>query len=212
MTDESPSLKSDDEAIVLALMYGEEDGLKQLLRRYGGKVKALLKKKFNTMLTQEDLDEVFYDAVHKVFKSIETYDENKGTLCGWFYRIAVNAALDLNRKEEKHQHETINYEDIDLPDENWQPDCLKEKPKSKSNQKTSRRQKDIFSIIESLPELQKSIIKADILCRGPASASYLAKKYGSSKGSIYTSRNKAIETIRKEMAKLGYSLDEEDSK
>jgi len=155
MTDESPSLKNDDEAIVLALMYGEEDGLKQLLRLYGGKVKALLKKNFITMLTQEDLDEVFYDAVHKVFKSIDTYDEKKGALCSWFYRIAVNAALDLNRKEEKYQHETINYEDIELPNENWQPDCLKVKPKS--NQKTTRRQKKIFDIIETLPELQKNI-------------------------------------------------------
>jgi RNA polymerase sigma factor (sigma-70 family) len=210
MTDEAPSLKNDDEAIALALMYGEEDGLRQLLDLHGGKVIALLRKKFIPVLTQEDIEEVFNDAVHKVFKFINQYDVQKGTLCSWFYRIAANTAVDLYRKENKHQHEYIDHEVVNIVDENWQPDCLREKPMQ--NQKATRRQKEIFGIIETLPELQKNIIKADVVCRGPASASDLAKKYGSSKSSIYTSRNKAIETIRREMAKLGYSLDEEDSK
>ena len=52
--------------------------------------------------------------------------------------------------------------------------------------------------IEALPPLQKAIIKADLAAGGLADAGRLAEIHGTSKNTIYVSRSKARETLKRQ--------------
>jgi hypothetical protein len=62
----------------------------------------------------------------------------------------------------------------------------------------------LLAAVEELPDLQKAIVKADLAAGGPgaADASRLAMLHGTTKNSVYASRNKAVDNLKKEFARL----------
>ena len=56
--------------------------------------------------------------------------------------------------------------------------------------------------IQKLPALQKAIVEADLAAGGLADAGRLAAIHGTSKNSIYVSRTKAHETLKRQVEQL----------
>jgi hypothetical protein len=60
----------------------------------------------------------------------------------------------------------------------------------------------VLKAIDMLPPLQKAIIEADMAADGTADAQRLTEIHGTSKNSIYVSRNKAHENLKKRVDEL----------
>ena len=59
-------------------------------------------------------------------------------------------------------------------------------------------------VISTLPRVQRGVIEADLRCGGVADAGELAAELGTSKNSIYVSRNTARKTLRRVLTERGF--------
>lgn len=81
-----------------------------------------------------------------------------------------------------------------------------------TRQADDKRLKDLEEVIEALPPLQRAIIRADIAADGTADNGRLAELHATSKNSVYVSRNKAHEAIRKGMQQRGHYQEKKKGK
>ena len=102
MPEKEPHSRIDDEYLALQMMEGEEEALRDALKAYGPKVKGFLRTQFGGQLDQSEIDYVFQQSLINFWRSISTYDTAKGSLRGWWIRIARNAAISHIRSEKKH--------------------------------------------------------------------------------------------------------------
>jgi RNA polymerase sigma factor (sigma-70 family) len=188
----------DDIDIALMMMVGDPEGVEWLLKKYGGKVKAGLRRKFHRVLADLEIDEALNVATFKAFKAANKYDESKGSLRAWFYQIAHHAALDILREEKQHKASPPEFT----------PPRPAEVDAQEGDHGHPEQQKLLFDLMEaiaSLPKLQKAIIEADLASEeGVADAQRLAQAHGSTMNSIYVSRSQAINKLREEMRRRGY--------
>jgi RNA polymerase sigma factor (sigma-70 family) len=177
-----------DSEIVAMLAERTEDGIRQLLRAHGPRVKWLLRDRFGHVLVEPDLAAVLNEATFKAFRAIGTFDVSKGTLRGWFWQIAANAARNMLRGELRHAHQELRY---DPYEDGRCPACLEDEPPP------SQALADLREAISALPELQRKVIEADLASGDIASAAWLAGKFSTSEASIYKARSRARENMRK---------------
>ena len=107
MTEKDPLDLIDDENIALRMMDGDEDALRAALKAFGPKVKGFLRKQFGDQLDQSELHYVFQQSLINFWERISTYDTAKGSLRGWWIRIARNAAISHMRGEKKYKAEVL---------------------------------------------------------------------------------------------------------
>ena len=183
-----------DSDIALRMAEGDQDGLRLLLERYGGRMKGFLVKRYADILQEGELDEALNVAVYNIWRFAERYDEGKGLLPSWCIRIAQRAAQSIVRREKKHRSKNLEY------DASYDPadDRPAEETVQASDRAADPKREDLHRAIETLPPLQKAIIKADLAAEsGLADAGRLAEIHGTTKNSIYVSRNKARENLSK---------------
>src|SRR5262245_31588772 len=85
------------------MMDGDPEGARWLLMKYGGKAKAGLRCEFHQVLADPEINEALNVATLNAFRAAPQYDESKGSLRAWFYKIAHNAAIDILRGEKQHK-------------------------------------------------------------------------------------------------------------
>lgn len=192
MTRDDATQTSDPEIVAL-LQDAGEDGLRQLLQVHGPRVNWLLKDRFGDVLAEPDLAAALNEAAYRAFRAIRTFDPAKGTLRGWFWRIAANAAHNLLRAESRHAHLDLTYDPYDQP---RPPGSLEEDERPASSEALQ----DLQEAIEALPDLQRKVIRADLASGDVAGAAWLARKYATTEGSIYMARSRARENLRKALA------------
>jgi len=187
----------DDIDIALMMMEGDPEGVRWLLQKYGGKVKAGLQSEFRHVLAVPEIDEALNVGALKAFRAADQYDERKGSLRVWFYKIAQNAARDLIRVEKRHQVESLEF------DPPWHAE-IDTKDDDHSHPEQTKLSRDLKEAVAALPGLQKAIIEADLASGGLADANRLAQAHGSTVSTIYVSRSQARKKLREEMRRRGY--------
>jgi len=187
-----------DSDIALMMAMGDQEGLRLFLHRYGGPMKAYLKKYYGNVLQEHERDEAFNWAIHNIWRFAERYHEGKGKLASWSFRITQRAAQSVIRRETSFCSKNREYEDDFDPADS-----------SSENDGTAQlfgpddpRWEHVLKAIDTLPALQKAIIQADLAADGTADAQRLAEIHGTSKNSIYVSRNKAHENLKKRVDEL----------
>lgn len=193
------TIEAHDAQIVAMLRAETEEGARLLLQVHGPRVKWLLRERFGDILPEPDLAAALNEGAFKVFRGIGTFDPAKGTLGAWFWQIAANAARNLLRGEIRHAHRDLKHDpgewgrppaSLDVDDPGPEPMLA-----------------DLRAAIEALPDLQRKIIRADLASGDVASAAWLAQRYGTTPASIYVSRAKAHENLRKALLERGHSRD-----
>jgi RNA polymerase sigma factor (sigma-70 family) len=177
-----------DSEIVAMLAEHTEDGIRQLLQAHGPRVTWLLRDRFGHVLAEPDLAAVLNEATFKAFRAIGTFDGSKGTLRGWFWQIAANAARNMLRGELRHAHQELRYDPYEV---GRRPACLEDEPPA------IQALANLREAISSLPELQRKVIEADLASGDIASAAWLARSYSTTEASIYKARSRARENLRK---------------
>ena len=191
------------------LRAADEQTLAEILRLYGPFVIAILRSRFQGVLSPSDVDDVVSIALFRLWQARENYDGMKSSLRVWFLRIAENAARDVlkfgwhkaRRKEVSTEPPRLaEYAD---PRKNGHAEAseigLLERPE----------QSDLREILADLPEAQRRIILADALSRDRvASSEYLAAELEIPVASVPVYRKRAIDKIRKELRRRGYDVPE----
>lgn len=195
MEDDEPTVGDSD--IVLMMAMQDREGLRLLIEQYGGRLKAFLYKRFGGVLQEGELAEALNVAFYNIWRFADRYDESKGTLASWCIRIAQNAAKDIIRRETKYRDKNLEYDPAHDPADPHEGDATGPADDAEDAKLDHLRQ-----AIQKLPPLQKAIIEADLAAGGLADAGRLAVIHGTSINSIYVSRAKARETLRKQVEQL----------
>lgn len=196
MADDGSKITDADIALMMAT--GDQGGLRLLLEKYGGRIKAFLVKYYRGNLQGGELDEAFNVAIFNVWRFADRYDESKGSLPSWCIRIAQRAAQSVIRRESSYRSKNLEY------DANYDPagDPADGDAIEAGGRNDDPRIDALHRAIESLPSLQKAIIQADLAAGGLADAGRLAEIHGTSINSIYVSRCKARETLKRQAEQL----------
>ena len=195
MAADDPSVSDSDIALMMAMR--NQAGLRLLLERHGGCLKAYLTKFYGQVLQEGELAEALSTTAFNAWRFAERYEEAKGTLRSWCIRIAQRAALSILRREAKFRSKNLEYNDtFDPAGDPPEYEVLD------ANNRDNPRLDALASAIEMLPPLQKAIIKADLAADGLADAGRLAEIHGTSKNSICVSRHKARETLKRQVDQL----------
>ncbi len=85
----------DEKAILALLKEKNEKGLEEFIRRYGALIRYIVAP---ILPDERDAEEAVSQITLRVWESIESFDENKGSVTTWLTAISRNTALNLSRK------------------------------------------------------------------------------------------------------------------
>ena len=91
-----------DETLVEGLKAGEQLAQLVLVKRYGPRVKYLIKS-FSWDLAEEDAKEIASDVLRRVIRGIGGFDPTRAKFTTWLYRIVANATRDHVRNSKTLQ-------------------------------------------------------------------------------------------------------------
>ncbi|HWL10154.1 MAG TPA: sigma factor [Planctomicrobium sp.] len=188
--------ESDDEDLAAAIMCGDKDALRTVLRMHLEPVRELMKGTYGKTVHQILVDEAVSFAVAKLCRTAENYDKARGTLGAWLYIMAQSRMLDILKREKRYRIRNPSLDpEFDCPVSC--PTDGSDQPKDKGE--THELQELKYVIENKLQGNQKAIILADLAAGGRADGGSLAEILNTTKDAIYVSRHKAHENIRKEM-------------
>lgn len=195
MSDGEPTVSDSDIALMMAAQ--DKAGLRLFLQRYGSRLKGYLYKRFGGALQEGELDEAFSVAIFNIWRFADRYEEDKGKLSSWCIRIAQTSAQSILRRETKYRAKNLEYDAAYDPAGDPPEDTVV------ADEPESDPRLDVLpKAIEALPPLQRAIIKADLAAGGVADARRLAEIHGTTINSIYVSRTKAHENLKRQVEEL----------
>ena len=177
----------DDETLNLRIQCRDSDGLARLLELYGPKAKGYLYKHYGDVLCDADIDAAVHQAAERAWEYGHTFDPSKGSLKSWFMKIVQTQAFDIISDKDERAEVEFDLERHDRPDDCDDPIDAKSKARLDA----------LENCIQRLERLQQAIIRADLKSDSVAGAARLAKIHRTSTNSIYVSRSKARENLRK---------------
>jgi DNA-directed RNA polymerase specialized sigma24 family protein len=196
MADDKATVSDSD--IVLMMAMQNLEGPRLLIERYGGRLKAFLRKRFGSVLQEGELAEALNVTFYNIWRFADRYDESKGSLPSWCIRIAQRAAQSIIRRETGYRSKNLEYDAMYDP----AGDPPGEDVVAADDRGDDPRIDVLYKAIAGLPPLQRAIIQADLAADGLADAGRLAAIHGTSKNSIYVSRSKAHEALKRQVEQI----------
>lgn len=196
MSDGEATMTDADIALMMAM--GDQEGLRLFLQRYGGRMKGYLTKHYGHVLQQREQDEALNWAIYCIWRFADRYDETKGQFPSWCIRITQRAAQSVLRRETKFCSKNLEYNDSYDPAAPNNEDSDEKQVFDDHDPRWGR----VLTAIDILPPLQKAIVQADLAAGGAANAQRLAELHGTTKNSIYVSRQKAHENLKRRVDEL----------
>ncbi|MCA8958796.1 MAG: sigma-70 family RNA polymerase sigma factor [Planctomycetes bacterium] len=205
-----------DGEIVQLLRAHNPRGLTLLLRVHGPRVKRRLRVELAGMLSAPDLEEALYDAADHVWRGIQTFDERRGTLRGWFYAIAHHAGVAILRHDVLRRLGRAY--DVDLAQVSSDGRhgigsvSMGGGPGRSDDFGVSPAKALLYSALQDciscLPPHQREIIQADLRSGDVADARELAQFLHTTPNSIYVTRFNARKKLKQCLQKRGFFADE----
>jgi len=192
MTDEP-----DDEDLAAAMMCGDVEALRAVLRMHLEPVRELMKGTYGKTAHQSLIDEAVSFAAFKMWRTAGRFDKTRGSLGAWLFIMAQSRLIDILRREKRHRvRNPLLDPEFDCPVSC--PADGSDQPKDKEEAQELQQLK--YVIENKLKGNQKEIILADLAAGGRADAGSLAEILNTTKDAIYVSRHKAHKSICNEMA------------
>ena len=97
-----------DAAAVAQARAGDQDAFRALVERYSRKVFRL---GYRMTSSEQDAEDVVQETFLRAYRNLHQF-ESRANFGTWIFRIAVNAALDLMRKRQRHEesHDPVDPE------------------------------------------------------------------------------------------------------
>ena len=206
MAEQELQAQIDDEELALRMMEGDESALVTALKAYGPKIKGYLRNQFGDHLDKSERDYVFQTSLVKFWNRISTYDTSKGSLRGWWIRIARNSALDHIRGEER-----FKAEELDDPADDNHDECGDVKLPADSKEKR-RLQRSHDFIHNKLVGIEKTVALNCFAIGGDPDIVRLAAKLGKTRSYVDTVKSKVKKKIKEFVLALEAESDRKDKK
>ena len=110
----SPEDEQEIRRLVAAFREGDQQAYAKIVQRYRSPVTALA---YRMVRDYDEAADIAQDVFVKMAKNIDRYDDTR-KFYTWLYRITVNASIDHIRRNQRHQHESLE----SLPDLEERPD------------------------------------------------------------------------------------------
>ncbi len=200
------NVKDQNTEIGLRLLEGDEGVIDKILRIYGPQIFAFLLRKYDTVFNEADIEDVLSIATFRLWQARNAYDESRGSVRVWFFKIADNAAKDvLKLGWQKARMLEIVVDSYEFDGLAVYQDNIGEQTKKEPQH--AKMFKDVRKILEALPDVQRRILKADAHARdGKAETRALAAELGLPVGTVRIYRKRGIDRMKEEMRKLGYDV------
>lgn len=176
------------------LVQGNQEGLQDLISDHGLYVRAYVKRKLGQLLDHWQVEETMSLASLRAWQSASRFDPTRGRLRTWFAVIARNCGLSLIA-----QHQGQPFVSIDGVD----PSILgvaSSKPEGKRMQLVV----DVHRAIGLLPQLQRSVLLADLNAGTTLPAPLLAERFRTTAQSVHVARYRGRRDLRVHLERLGY--------
>jgi RNA polymerase sigma factor (sigma-70 family) len=196
MSEQDPLIEIDDEMLAFRMTQKDEAALDTVIETYGPKVRGFLHQQFADVLRPPELDEVFNRAVFNVWRFADRFNLNKGSMRGWFIRIARNAALSLIRGETKHMTQTLEFDPAYDPAD----DCEDVSPDINSKEARWLDQLDTFINYELVGN-EREVARNCFKTGGEADSVRLAALLGKTRKYVDTVKSKVKKKITEAMLK-----------
>ena len=210
MPERKPQIQIDDEELALRMMEGDESALIMALKTFGPKVRGFLRRQFGNQLDDSERDYVFQTALVKFWKGISTYDTTKGSLRGWWIRIARNTAIDHIRGEKRYRVKYKAEELGDPADDNHDECGDVELP---ADSKEEKRLELIHDFIHNrLEGIEKAVALNCFAIGGDPDIVRLAAKLGKTRSYVDTVKSKVKKKIKAFVLALEVESDRKDKR
>ncbi len=97
-----------DKDLVIASQQGDLQAYSELVRRYQGRIYALI---YNMTSNREDAEDLVQDVFVKAHKSLPRF-QGKSSFYTWIYRIAVNRTINFVKKRKKKM--ALSLDNVDM--------------------------------------------------------------------------------------------------
>ena len=211
MNDQPANLIQIDQLeLVCRLLEEDESALAEVLTHFGGAIKRFLVAKYHD-LNEHDAEDVLSIGINNLWKSRNQYDEEKGSLRTYFFRICDNAASDIFKSGwAKARLLPVDFgedNEVDLIPDEPPPADEKKRVRKDREKKQKKKLEDLMSVIDDLPTKEARIVLADAQAKDRvADSDWLADELRIGQGSVRVYRHRAWRTIRAKMKTLGYEL------
>ena len=101
-------------SLVAAFRQGDQHAYAKIVQRYRSPVTALA---YRMVRDYDEAADIAQDVFVKMAKNIDRYDDTR-KFYTWLYRITVNASIDHIRRNQRHEHESLE----SLPDLEQRPE------------------------------------------------------------------------------------------
>lgn len=177
--------------IVQALKEDPDRGAWLLMRRYGSWVLRQLQADYKDLLrttyvSEHEIIESRDEAVLRIIRYIDSYDESRQPLSAWWLFISKRCMCNIFRGRKHREGRLFDEGEIPFPRKS-------DKPMSKKQERLMCR---LNEEIERLPPKQKAITLLDMAAGGVASAKETAKRLETTPNSVCVSRKKARDKLK----------------
>jgi RNA polymerase sigma factor (sigma-70 family) len=189
--------------VALRLWDGDQTVLTVILTSYAPAIEACLFKKYRRVLTREDIEDVVALAVMALWEYRASYDDKKGTVWTLLYCMADCKAKDVIALgwQKARQLEIGNGHELLAQRATTRP------PSTDSPPPSNKLLVELNRVVAELPEDQQRILIAKSLAPdGEVTAGILGEELGMPEGTVRVYLSRAKQTVRREMARRGYTL------
>lgn len=192
----------------MRLLESDEDVIKDILRKFSPQISGFLRQKYDGVFNAADIEDVLAVAIFRLWQARESYDESKGSVRVWFFRIAENVARDvLKAGWSRARNMKINLDLQEVEDSHSSETNTSLVGIASKNGQGTKRLEDLKRIITHLADKERYIVMADACSPdGRADPGYLASELDIPEGTVRVYRKRAMDKIKAEFRKLGYQL------
>lgn len=182
-------LKITTEQLVSMLRSRDEDGFNYLYENYSGALYGVIIK---VITYKEESNEVLQDVFVKIWNSIQSFDDNKGSLYTWMLNIARNSAID--RLKSKAFRNDLKNQSI--------PEFVNDSTKLSTEQKHEFN--EIQNVVDTLREDYKVIINKAYF--GGYTQEEISEDLGIPLGTVKTRSRAALKELRELLKSFKYNI------
>ena len=193
--------------IALKVLEDDESALQDILNYYAPNIERALFGRYSGLLNSADIEDVMSIAITKFWDNRHNYDDKRGSVRAFLYRIAVNTTKDvlkLGWHKAKLLERSVDQEFLEqsLTIEEQTVESVVDKGESKEVQAMKK-------VLATLSDIQRKILLADAMANGVADSAELGEQLGGfPSGTIRQYRMRALRALRKGMKEQGFDIPE----
>lgn len=176
-------MKCEDNEIIKAILKQDEIGINLLIDKYGGIVYGVLREKLKNITLLNDIEDVFYNVILKIWNSTVNFDSSRGSYRNFIITITKYTAIDYVRLKRLNEVSMEEYM-MNNMNENNDINVLIEK-------------ESFDELIESLNDMDKEIFIKKYYFNETIES--ISKDMGKSKDYIYNRLSRGRKKIRSEI-------------